>query len=169
MKYILIAAFVSTIHILQAQTLDSLIILDNYTCIMLDLQNNQESSCDYFIDDTGIFLMFLSDYSSTDYTPFDFNSDGSCDTQDLLKALSGFNYTLTDWPPFEVFTPGDIFGEGNQWLTSNSAAISFGWMHRTPADEIDVWYNGWDLVSFKLDVIYIDQTIKSFTFLNKSE
>tara|TARA_R110000782_G_scaffold244745_1_gene331482 strand:+ start:33 stop:524 length:492 start_codon:yes stop_codon:yes gene_type:complete len=159
------ALTIGALNMSHAQTLDSLINLNQYSCIQFESFSEAGGSEVFYIDNTGVMLKLLSDFGSTDFSPFNQNSDGVTNTSDLIKYLSGFNQSLAIWPTFHLFTGGQMFGEGNQWLDADSQEISFGWMHRTPGDEINVFYTGWDLESFRIDVIYEDGTQKFYTFI----
>ena len=166
MRYAILSILLTALSA-QAQTLDSLIHLENYSCVQFETYSDSGDSEVFYIENTGVMIKLLTHFGSTNYSPFNQNSDGVTNTSDLIKYLSGFDTSLDVWPPFEIFTGGSIFGEGNQWLDADSKEISFGWMHRTPGDEIDVWYNGWDLESFRLDVIYMNGTQKYYTFIKQ--
>jgi|GEM_PF-3935117 hypothetical protein len=99
---------------------------------------------------------FLSAFNSPP-SEFDLNDDGDINTQDVLLNLTGFGNPQPEYPPFIDFTPFQNFGEGNTWLTyiGNNPNISFGWLHRTPYDEInDPNYIGYeDIYTWTLDVV----------------
>lgn len=105
---------------------------------------------------------FLAEWNNSP-SEFDLNDDQQMNTLDLLLNLSGFGIPQPDYPPLTNFTPFQTFGEGNTWLTytGTNEDISFGWMHRTPYDEVnDPTYGGYEnIYTWTLDVVTGDDII----------
>lgn len=105
---------------------------------------------------------FLTAFNSPP-SEFDLNDDQYVNTQDVLLNLSGFGNPEPAYPSFADFTPFQTFGEGNTWLTytGSNPDIEFGWMHRTPYDEInEPAYGGYEnIYTWTLDVVKEDEII----------
>ena len=94
-------------------------------------------------------------YITSGPSSFDLNGDGFVDTQDLLSAMGGYGVTAPT-PNFADFVPFDDFGEGNTWCTyiGTDPTILFGWLHRTPFDEVtDPNYLGYDVYTYTFDLV----------------
>ena len=141
---------------------------DNYTCIREEVTQFGETLSDrHYVEGTWVLLRLLSDFGKQ--STFDFDSSGSVGTIDITKFLTGFNSPPIELPDFSWFNTGQVFGEGNEWLTSNNENVLFGWLHRTPFDEKFVSYNGYELNSFILDVVQADNVITKLTFIKRGE
>mgnify|MGYP003649795132 FL=1 len=111
---------------------------------------------------TAVNNDFLAAWNSPP-SAFDLNDDQKVNTEDMLLNLTGFGNPQPEYPPFSDFTPFQTFGEGNTWLTYTglNPDISFGWMHRTPYDEINgPTYGGYEnIYTWTLDVVMEDGII----------
>lgn len=141
---------------------------NNYTCIREEVTQFGETLSDrHYVEGTWVLLRLLADFGKQ--STFDFDSSGSVGTIDIAKFLTGFNAHPIELPDFSWFNTGQVFGEGNEWLTSNNENVLFGWLHRTPFDEKFVSYNGYELNSFILDVVQADNVITKLTFIKRGE
>tara|TARA_R110000751_G_scaffold32636_5_gene81913 strand:- start:111 stop:680 length:570 start_codon:yes stop_codon:yes gene_type:complete len=111
---------------------------------------------------TSVNNNFLAEWNNSP-SEFDLNDDQQMNTLDLLLNLSGFGNPQPDYPSFVDFTPFETFGEGNTWLTytGSNEDISFGWMHRTPYDEVNKpTYGGYEnIYTWTLDVVTEDKIV----------
>ncbi len=142
----------------QARTLaDSLSTQGAHFCISRQVDQGPKA---YYVENTLVMLNFLSAYGSKGPNYWDTNGDQDINTTDLIKLLTGYDQQAPDQPDFGCFDIFESFGEGNTWLTYTcDEAIEFGWMHRTPYDEIGPPnYVGYNLYTFTIDVVAQDQT-----------
>lgn len=103
-------------------------------------------------------LDLLGDYGTTP-SAFDLNGDGQVGTADILEAVGGYAAPPPNLPDFTLFAIFDNFGEGNTWLwyLGDDPDISFGWLHRTPFDEVeDANYTGFNINTFTFDVVGVN-------------
>tara|TARA_R110000751_G_scaffold94113_3_gene183650 strand:- start:826 stop:1437 length:612 start_codon:yes stop_codon:yes gene_type:complete len=142
----------------QARTLaDSLSTQGEHFCI--SRQVDQEPKA-YYVENTLVMLNFLSAYGATGPNYWDTNGDQEVNTSDLITILTGYDTQAPTQPDFSCYDIFDSFGEGNTWLTYTCEEdIEFGWLHRTPYDEINTpTYLGFNLYTFTIDVVALEQT-----------
>ena len=143
---------------------DSLSTQGDYFCISRKVDQGDKT---YYIENTLLFLNFLSVYGSEGANYWDVNSDYEVNTSDLIKLLTVYDTEIDASPDFSCYDISSNFGEGNTWLdyTCDDSSISFGWIHRTPYDEINGGnYAGYNLYSFTLDVVHQD-SIEFFEYI----
>ncbi len=143
----------------QARSLqDSLSTQGEHFCISV---KGAQSNPTYYIENTLLMLNFLSVYGSIGPNYWDTNNDQLVNTSDLINLLTGYDTQAPGQPDFSCYDIFDSFGEGNTWLTYTCEdAIEFGWLHRTPYDEINTpTYLGYNLYTFTLDEVRQDTTI----------
>ena len=143
----------------QARSLqDSLSTQGEHFCISV---KGAQSTPTYYIENTLLMLNFLSVYGSIGPNYWDTNDDQQVNTSDLINLLTGYDQQAPTQPDFSCYDIFDSFGEGNTWLTYTCEdAIEFGWLHRTPYDEINTpTYLGYNLYTFTLDEVRQDTTI----------
>ncbi len=144
-------------QIMFSQTLADSLSFSDYSIVEFNEQ--------FFLEDTGILLKFLADYNQEGYSVFDADDNQVVNTADQLLFLLGFNITWD--PPTDCLTIGQNFGEGNTELLGPCDGILFGFFKRSPADEEDVWYYGYDVKSFSLEYVTEGAQILRYTFIKK--
>jgi len=143
---------------------DSLSTQGEYFCISKKVDQEERT---YYVENTLLFLNFLSVYGSAGANYWDVNGDYEVNTSDLIKLLTVYDTQIDTSPDFSCYDISSNFGEGNTWLdyTCTDPSISFGWIHRTPYDEINGGnYVGYNLYSFTLDVVHQD-SIEFFEYI----
>jgi hypothetical protein len=116
----------------------------------------------YYMESGILFLNFLSVYGSEGPNYWDIDGDQDVNTRDLINLLTAYGQSLDIQPNFADYDIFDSFGEGNTWLeyTGQDSTIEFGWLHRTPYDEVS-WgnYLGYNLYSYTIDVVRLDSVV----------
>ena len=140
-----------------SQILADSINFSDYSIINLDDQ--------YFLEDTGILLKFLTEYNQTGFSVFDVDGNQIVNTADQLAFLSGFGHV--EEYPTDCLSIGTNFGEGNTELLGPCEGIIFGWFKRSPADEEDPWDYGYDVNTFSLEYVTDSSQILRYTFIKK--
>ena len=143
---------------------DSLSTQGDYFCISRKVDQGEKT---YYIQNTLLFLNFLSVYSSVGPNYWDVNGDQEVNTSDLIQLLTAYDTEIDVSPDFSCYDIFSNFGEGNTWLdyACDEPSISFGWIHRTPYDEINGGnYMGYNLYSFTIDVVHQD-SVEFFEYI----